>query len=170
MSDSATAATGGQSPAPSSASRKRLEAERAELEERLSSLTVRVDELSGPGDSVDHAVALERQFEQEHVRARIIQLDELLSLPPRDGSEDEAGTATIGSSVVLRFPGDDEQSYVIASIEEQSDTVEVLTWDSPLGRAVLGHRAGDVVEYTAPAGTMKVTVVSVGDPDEATAA
>lgn len=163
MSDSVTTATTGQLPAPSAASRKRLEAERADLEQRLSEITVRVDELSGPGDSVDHAVALERQFEQEHVRARIIQLDELLSLPPRNDSEQEAGTVGIGSSIVLRFPGDDEQTYTVASIEEREDGLEVLTWDSPLGKAVLGHRAGDTVEYVAPAGLLKVAIVSVTD-------
>ena len=166
MTDSTTAAPTGQSPAPSSASRRRLEAEREELEQRLDQLTVRADELSGPGDSVDHAVALERQFEQEHTRARIIQLDELLAMPNRDDSHFEPGTVANGSAVVLRFPGDDEQRYVIASIEEQDDDVQVLTWDSPLGRAVIGHKKGDAVEYTAPAGTMKVTVVEVTDPDD----
>lgn len=164
MTDSVTTASAGQLPAPSASSRKRLEAERSEMEARLGELTVRADELSGPGDSVDHAVALERQFEQEHVRARIIQLDELLSLPPRDDSDQESGTVGIGSSVVVRFAGDDEQTYVVASIEERDEGTEVLSWDSPLGRAVVGHRAGDSVEYTAPSGSLKVTIVSVTDP------
>ncbi len=157
-------------PAPSAASRKRLATERAEMEERLLELTVRADELTGPGDSVDHAVALERQFEQEHVRARIIQLDELLALPPRDDSEHEAGTVGIGSRVVLRFAGDDEQAFVLASIEEQDEDTTVLTWDSPLGRAVVGHRAGDEIEYTAPAGLLKAVVVTVDEPADSTAA
>ena len=170
MTDSVTTAANGQIPGPSAGSRKRLEAERAELESRISELTVRVDELSGPGDSVDHAVALERQFEQEHVRARIIQLDELLAMPSREDGDQEAGTVGIGSSIVVRFPGNDEQTFLIASIEEQDETNEVLTWDSPLGKAVLGHREGDVVEYTAPAGLLKVTLVSVSEPDSGSAA
>lgn len=76
----------------------------------------------------------------------------------------------IGTELVLRFAGDDEQSYVVASIEEQDDDTPVLTWDSPLGRAVVGHRAGDVIEYTAPAGLLKATIVSVGNAENSNAA
>lgn len=153
-------------PAPSAATRGRLVTERAGLQARLEELTVRADELSGPGDSVDHALALERQFEQEHTRARLIQLDELLSLPPRSDDIPE-GIVSIGSSVRLAFPGGDEQTMLLASIEEADQSHDVLTFDSPLGRALLGKQVGDEVEYTAPAGSMKVTVVSVGAPEAA---
>ncbi|MGH9182039.1 MAG: GreA/GreB family elongation factor [Acidimicrobiales bacterium] len=33
---------------------------------------------------------------------------------------------------------------------------------SPLGQALLGHRHGDVVEYEAPSGRLKVEIVEVG--------
>lgn len=168
MSDSTTNGAV-ETPAPSAASRRRLEAERDELRVRLADLTVRADELSGPGDSVDHAVALERQFEQEHVRAQLNSLEQLLSLPPRTDEVPE-GVVGIGSSVRLAFAGGDEQTLLLASIEEADDTREVLTFDSPLGRALLGSRVGDEVEYTAPAGSMKVRVLSVGAPEASEAA
>lgn len=153
-------------PAPSVASRGRLETERVELQGRLEELTVRADELSGPGDSVDHALALERQFEQEHVRARLNQVEQLLSLPPRTNDVPD-GVIGIGSQVTLAFPGGDEQTMLLASIEESDSEHEVLTFDSPLGRALLGKHVGDEVDYTAPAGSMKVRVLGVEAPEAA---
>jgi transcription elongation GreA/GreB family factor len=38
----------------------------------------------------------------------------------------------------------------------------LVTADSPLGRALLGRRAGDVVEYDTPQGRTTATVVSLG--------
>jgi transcription elongation GreA/GreB family factor len=160
VSDTATNSGTVETPAPSAASRRRLEAERDELQVRLQDLTVRADELSGPGDSVDHALALERQFEQEHVRAQLNSLEQLLSLPPRSDDIPD-GIVVIGSNVRLAFPGGDEQTLLLASIEEADDTRDVLTFDSPLGRALIGAQVGDEVEYTAPAGSMKVRVVSI---------
>ena len=57
-----------------------------------------------------------------------------------------------GSIVEIRYEGDDEtERYLIGSIEERHDDLEVISPGSPLGRALLGHRVGDVVDFDAPA-------------------
>jgi transcription elongation GreA/GreB family factor len=38
----------------------------------------------------------------------------------------------------------------------------VVSPGSPLGQALLGHAAGDRVEYAAPGGTLAVEIVKVG--------
>jgi transcription elongation factor GreA len=38
-----------------------------------------------------------------------------------------------------------------------------IAYDSPLGRAVCGHRAGDVVDVVAPIGLRHARIVTVGD-------
>jgi transcription elongation GreA/GreB family factor len=38
----------------------------------------------------------------------------------------------------------------------------VISPGSPLGQALVGHQAGDTVEYAAPSGTLKVDIVEVG--------
>jgi transcription elongation factor GreA len=123
--------------------------------------------MTGPGDAVDHAVSISRQVEVEHIQGQINQLQLLLSLPAREDSDLPEGVIGVGSTVRLAFPGGDEQTMLLATIEEAEDAGDVLTYDSPLGKAKLGKQAGDEVDYAAPAGSMKVKVVDV---DNASAA
>ena len=69
-----------------------------------------------------------------------------------------------GSVVALRYEGDDEtERYLIGSIEERHDELDVVSPGSPLGKALLGQRQGARVEYQTPTGaTLKVEIVEVG--------
>ena len=79
------------------------------------------------------------------------------------------GCAAVGSLVDLRFEGDEfVERYLLGTIEERPEDCDVVSPASPLGRAMIGARAGDVVRYEAPAGQVEVTVVAVvaGDDGE----
>lgn len=67
-----------------------------------------------------------------------------------------------GSVVHLRYEGDDEvERYLVGSIEERHDDLHVVSPKSPLGEALLGATAGDIVTYAAPNGELRVEVVEV---------
>ena len=67
-----------------------------------------------------------------------------------------------GSVVTIRYVGDDDtERYLIGSIEERQEGIEVMSPGSPLGEALIDARAGDVVEYEAPGGMLKVEVVEI---------
>ena len=67
-----------------------------------------------------------------------------------------------GSVVSLRYEGDDEaERYLIGSIEERHDDLDVISPGSPLGQALVGRNAGETVEYEAPSGMLKVEIVEV---------
>jgi transcription elongation factor GreA len=68
--------------------------------------------------------------------------------------------AQVGSRVRIR---DEDGEAVIELAAELADPFEGrLSVDSPLGRALLGHCAGERVRFRAPGGVMAVTVLSVG--------
>jgi transcription elongation factor GreA len=103
---------------------------------------------------------------QGKMEARIRQLQALLKTAAIvDGSEGSDGTIRLGDVVTLRYDGDDEddvQRFFVGSIEERGD-LPVASPSSPLGQALLGQRAGAVIEYAAPGGSLRVTVVALGD-------
>jgi transcription elongation factor GreA len=99
---------------------------------------------------------------QGKMEARIRQLEATLkNAVVVEASTDEVGS---GSVVGIRYEGDDEvERYLIGSIEERHDEVEVMSPSSPLGSALLGKRVGDVVEYEVPSGArLKVEIVEIG--------
>jgi transcription elongation factor GreA len=66
-----------------------------------------------------------------------------------------SGVVTVGSRVELRREDGEEMTVEISSVGGVSP-------DSPVGRAVLGKKAGDEIEVEAPRGTWRATVVSIG--------
>lgn len=67
-----------------------------------------------------------------------------------------------GSIVEIRYEGDDDsERYLIGSIEERHADLEVISPGSPLGKALLGHRVGDIVDFEAPARVLKVEIVGL---------
>ncbi len=103
---------------------------------------------------------------QGKMEARIRQLEAMLKDPEIvDGAAGQDGVIDVGVVVTLRYDGDDdEERYLIGSIEERQEGVSVISPDSALGQALKGHKEGDKVEYETPTGaTLTVEVVKVGD-------
>jgi transcription elongation factor GreA len=101
--------------------------------------------------------------EQGHMEGRIRQLEHLLETAEiLEGGA--AGVVAAGSIVTIVYDGDTREMgerYLIGHMEEKTGELDVMSPASPLGSALLGARAGDVVQYDAPSGTMRVEVVEV---------
>ena len=118
-------------------------------------------ELGDLSENGDYHAARDAQGKME---ARIRQIEHLLATSGTREDEAPAGdTVTPGSVVSLRYEGDDDvERYLVGSIEERPADVAVVSPRSPLGQALLGKSRGDVVEYSAPGGILKVEIVEVG--------
>ena len=80
-----------------------------------------------------------------------------------DAAVGSSETIEAGSVVAIRYEGDDEiERFLVGSIEEHHDELNVVSPGSPLGQALLGKTSGDVVEYEAPGGTLRVEIVQIG--------
>jgi len=101
---------------------------------------------------------------QGKMEARIRQLQ--ATLKKAVVVEDGGGSGTVGTGTVvaIRFDGDDEiERFLVGSIEERHEEHDVVSPGSPLGKALLGKAAGDVVEYQMDSGaTIRVEIVEVG--------
>ena len=102
---------------------------------------------------------------QGKMESRIRQLQALLkNVVVLDESEPRDGSVATGSTVTLRYEGDDEddtQQFFVGSIEERQGDLPVLSPSAPLGQVLLGKNAGDTVEYKAPGGILRVAIVAV---------
>jgi transcription elongation factor GreA len=115
-------------------------------------------ELGDLSENGDYHAAKEEQGKME---GRIRHLESII----KNSEIVERGESDIvaaGSVVELRYVGDDDtERYLIGSIEEHGSDFEVLTPGSPLGRALMGHKVGDIVDFEAPARTLQVEIVGI---------
>jgi len=138
---------------------------REELDERSGprrrEISAWIERAREHGDIRENADYDAAKNEQGHNEARIRQLEEMLRtavvVEGAAGDVVEAGTI-----VEIRMDDDDDTtSYLVGSIEERHEELEVLSTSSPLGQALLGHGPGEVVSYEGPRRTFAVEIVSV---------
>jgi transcription elongation factor GreA len=124
----------------------------------------RIEAARALGDLSENGDYHAAKDDQGKMEARIRQIEALLrNVSIVDAGPGSGGAIATGSVVSLRYDGDDDaEKYLIGSIEERRDDVSVVSPGSPLGQALLGHKAGESVEYEAPSGTLKVEIVEVG--------
>jgi len=160
--------TGPSETEPSAAARERLEGELAQVREQRRRLS---GELGGEdpadvdrGDTGDEAVQLEGLDDLARTDQRI---DEIQRLLAGSGVPDAQPGLADGTVVTLRFPdGDVTTSRIVAILEEApaDGGEDVVTVDSPLGRALVGRHAGDSITYAGPDGDLQAEVVAVDAP------
>ena len=145
--------------------RERLEGELADLRRRRDQMRA---ELQGDaetvGDRGDAAEALQRAEDLAGIEEQIGRLTWLLA----GGNATAPGQLPNGTEVTLRFPEDkaDVRMRVVNFIEETPAGAEdtTLTSDSPLGLALYGRKAGDLVTYQTPRGELKVKLLAIEYP------
>jgi transcription elongation factor GreA len=112
-------------------------------------------------ENAEYHAAREQQGMQE---ARVRQIRHMLENAEIIEAEDN-GMAGPGKLVSIRHHGDDEiETYLIGLREEKGGEHDILTPESPVGRAIVGHSAGETVTATVPAGELRIEIVEVRAP------
>ena len=114
-------------------------------------------EMGDLSENGDYHAAREEQGKME---ARIRPLEALLLDAEIVEAADGSAVAS-GVIVGIRYEADDEiERLLVGSVEERAE-LEVLTPGSPLGQALMGNKVGDIVDFEAPGGVLKVEIVSI---------
>src|SRR4029079_7561819 len=125
---------------------KRLKAERPEIVEAIEAARAHGD-LS---ENAEYHAAKERQGQ---IEAQIAELEDKVSraqiIDPASLSGDRV---VFGATVTVRDDDDKPQRYQIVGQPEADAKVGRISYDSPMGRALIGKSVGDEVEVTVPAG------------------
>lgn len=143
------------------------------LEEELEMLkTVRRSEISekirvarGYGDLSENSEYDEAKNEQAIVEARIADLEVMLkNVVILDESEIVKDVISLGSTVkVYDEEFEEELEYVIVGSTEADLDLGKISDESPVGKALMGKKVGEVAEAILPTGdTAKFKVISIG--------
>lgn len=67
----------------------------------------------------------------------------------------------VGTTVTLRNENGAEERYTIVGPAEANPRRGFISYESPVGRAILGHGIGETVEVEAPGGTHHLTITRI---------
>lgn len=137
-------------------------------------LKAELEELSGPGrteiakkieaareegDLKENGGYHAAKEEQGKMEARIRQLTQLLENATIGEKPKDDGVVEPGMIVTVEMFGEEEE-FLLGSREITDSSMQVFSEQSPIGAAVNGHKAGDVVSYEAPNGKqIEVTIL-----------
>jgi transcription elongation factor GreA len=115
-----------------------------------------------PGENAEVAAALD---EQAALERRIRELEATLALARI--AEPVDGVAGVGQLVRMRVAGSTIPfEYHLVGPPESDPRRGRISVESPVGEALVGRRAGEVVEVRAPGGVRMVEIIAVVGPEE----
>ena len=147
-------------------SRAAYERLRAELEllttEGRVDIAQKIEAARALGDLSENGDYHAAKDQQGKMEARIRQLSATLLDAVVVERREHSGTVSVGSVVSIRFEGDDDaERFLVGSIEERHDDLEVVSPGSPLGQALMGARSGDVRSYQVNGRELRVEIVHI---------
>jgi transcription elongation factor GreA len=117
-------------------------------------------------DGGDMGVDLDAEYEaakneQAFVEGRIQELEMLLANARVIESSGKREVVEVGATVTIKEGRSKPEKYTVVGRAEADPSKGRISNESPLGRAIMNHRAGDKVEVEAPGGSFKVQIVKV---------
>jgi transcription elongation factor GreA len=101
------------------------------------------------------------KYEQSIVEGRINELERLLCWVEIITPGSDQGTIRLGSTVTVQEDTYPSETFTIVGTAEANSRNSMISDASPLGKSLLKHQVGDVVEVRTPDGLIKYKILSV---------
>jgi transcription elongation factor GreA len=144
--------------------KERLEEFKIELEQlkniKRNEVAQRLKQAKEYGDLSENSEYAEARDEQANVEARIFELEELMKTAVIIEKSGDNAVVRVGSTVTLK-KGAKELTYTIVGMHEAKPEEGRISDDSPLGKAFMKRKAGDVIDVTTPSGVIKYEILKI---------
>lgn len=115
------------------------------------------------GDLSENSEYDEAKNEQAMIEARIVQLETMLrNVQVINEAEISTDVINIGSVVSIKEVDSDEiETYHIVGSSEANPLDGKISDESPIGKTLISHKTGDIVEVETPSGLIKFKIISI---------
>lgn len=142
-----------------------LEAVRKELDElvtrRRPAIASKIKAAREFGDLSENFEYHAAKNEQGMMEARVKELEAIIKNHVLIEDQRVPGKVSMGSTVRFREEGEDEETYRIVGPAEADPKAGRVSYESALGKAMLGHKVGEVVVVSTPNGSYRVRIEGV---------
>ena len=146
----------------------------AKLQEELDELVVnrrkeiadKIKEAREQGDLSENAEYDAAKDEQRDIEARIEEIEEIIKNSEiLDEKTINLNRIHVGCTVVIKDTASKkEYRYQIVVSTEVNSREGKISYESPIGKALMDREVGDIVDITVPAGTFKYEIIDITTP------
>jgi transcription elongation factor GreA len=142
-----------------------LEAVRKELDElrnvRRPNIVSKIKAARELGDLSENFEYHAAKNEQGMMEARINELEAIVKNHVLIEVKAATGVVSMGSTVRFSEDGAEEEAYRIVGPAEADPKAGRVSYESALGKALIGHRVGEEVEIKTPNGSYRVRITRI---------
>jgi len=142
-----------------------IEKVRVELEilikEKRPELAKRLRAAIEMGDLSENADYISAKEDQGFIEGRILELEHILKNAVAIEESQSRGYVEIGSEVVVKEEDYPEETFNIVGSKEAKPREGSISYESPIGKALLKHKVGDIVRVETPSGSINFKIVKI---------
>ncbi len=140
---------------------KKLQAELEELRTaKRTEVAERIHAAMEFGDFTENSELEQAKNDQAFLEGRIMTLEQMIKNAEIIDETSKHDLVEVGSHVTIEADGHKEK-YTIVGSAEASPTEGKISNESPVGRALLGHKSGETVKMSVPAGMIEMKILAV---------
>lgn len=124
-------------------------------------VAIRLHEAMEGGELIEDAEYEAAKNEQAFVEGRIQELEMLLANARVVEDSVKSDVIQIASKVTIQESGYEPEKYTIVGPAEANPREGKISNESPLGKALMSHKAGEVVSVDAPDGAFTVQILKI---------
>ena len=113
------------------------------------------------GDLSENADYHKAKEDQAFLEGRIQELEYTLSAAEIIEGEVSKDVVGVGVTVTVQEDDFEPEQYYIVGAKEADPRAGKISNESPIGRALMAHKVGDVVEAQTPGGALKLKILKI---------
>jgi len=139
---------------------EQLKKELEGLKQKRQEIAKRIEEAKALGDLSENTEYQQAKEAQSFNEGKILESEEILRNAVIIEKNGESSYVQIGGTIEVSSHGE-KQIFTIVGSEEANPGQGKISNESPLGRAFLGHKAGETVEVETPRGKVMYKIISI---------
>ena len=140
---------------------EKLKTNLADIKVKLKDVAGRIKEAKDLGDLSENAEYHEAKNEQAFLYGKELQIEQKIRNAKVIGGKNCSDVVEAGCTAEVENEGEKMKFQIVGSTESDPGAGKISI-DSPIGSALAGHKAGETVSVTVPAGETKYKILNIG--------
>lgn len=125
-------------------------------------LSIRLRAAIQQGDLSENADYISAKEEQAFLEGRILDLETILkNVIIIDEMKKNGEVVEIGSTITVQEEGDVPETYTLVGPQEANPINGKISFESPIGQALMNHPKGETIRVETPQGFIKLKIINI---------